>query len=127
MLLGGAAAGAGSGRAPLPSAEAVAGWLRWNEGRLCRDLIDACLDEMGNALFELPEYKVSNLKCRRVPEKRAACSFTSEEYGRSGSLKHCTATFKPRRLDNGKTDWELDYYPRRRRLELSPSPILTCN
>ena len=112
---------------PLPSPEAVAGWLRWEDGRICRDMIDACLDGNGDALFELPVYKVSNLNCRRMPQERAACSFTSEEYGRTASTKHCTAMFKQRRLDNGNPDWEFDYRPREGRLRLSPTPILTCN
>ena len=126
MAFIGAAPAIAAARGPLPSAEQVAGWLVWEDGRLCRDLIDACLDENGNGPYDSRQYSVSNLKCRARPQGRAECSFTSLVDGQTAPPQHCTATFKRRRLDNGELDWEFAYRPLER-ARLSSAPILKCN
>ena len=120
--------GSAPARLPLPSPEDVAGSLHWESGRFCRDMIDACLDEEGNSLFDLPEYEVSKLKCRRMPEKRADCSFTSVR--KSGNQitarESCEATFSEFRDAYGNRAWQFARN-KRERYRLSSSPILTCN
>ena len=126
-LIGTAAAGAQPGGAPMLSAEEVAGWLHWESGRMCRDLIDACLDGDGNEIVPLPEYEVSNLKCRPMPEETLDCSFTAVmTNAQTPSPSHCTATFRQVRGTTGEVRWMFALHPRER-LRLSPDPILKCN
>jgi hypothetical protein len=124
-LVGGAAAGNG-GRAALPSTDEVAGLLLWDLGRPCRDLIDACVDENGRSAFDRVQFKVSELKCRRLPQRQAACSFVSQVEGAADTRERCAATFQ----QTGEVDpyvmWRFASKPWNGRRSLSPSPILTC-
>jgi hypothetical protein len=128
LLVGGGVSGSAPARLPLPSPEDVAGGLHWESGRFCRDMIDACLDENGNGLFDLPEYEVSNLKCRRMPEERADCSFISvrKSGNQIAARESCEATFSEFRDVYGKRGWHFARH-KRERPSLSSAPILTCN
>jgi hypothetical protein len=125
LLTGAASAAAGHTRPP--SARDIAGALHWQSGRTCRDLIDACVDENGNALVQLPEYIVSKLRCRPLWRERATCSFVSQIEGEKPSRQYCTATLERRRLAYGDVIWEFASSRRSGRPRLSPDPILTCN
>ena len=128
FLVGGGASGSASGHLALPSPEDVAGVLHWESGRLCRDLIDACLDENGDSMVQLPEYEVSNLKCRRMPEERATCSFASarKDGDRITARESCKATFTELRDAYGNRGWQFARH-KLERPRLSSAPILTCN
>jgi hypothetical protein len=91
-------------------------------------MIDACLDDNGEAQFDLPEYEVLNLKCRRMPEAKAYCSFTSvRKIGdQIGTGERCEATFYEFRDVYGNRGWHFARH-RRERPSLSSAPILTCN
>jgi hypothetical protein len=122
------AAPGAAARAPMPSPEYVAGLLEYESMRWCRDLIDYCLDENGNANVAIPSFEVSGLKCRPMPESRAACSFASVR--KSGdqitARERCTATFIGFRDQFGKPGWHFARRPSDRR-RLSPDPVLTCH
>ena len=123
-----AAAPAGVGRAPLPSPEYMAGLLEEESTRWCRDLIDYCVDENGNATVSTASFTVSALKCRRVPEAKAACSFVSarNNRGQPASREHCTATLSEHRDPYGAVGWQFARRPWHRE-SLSPNPVLACN
>jgi hypothetical protein len=82
-------------KSAAPTAEQVGGALYWNAGKPCRDLIDACLDEHGNELVSLPEFSVSELKCKSQTPGRTTCSFQSAEHYGAGVVRkeRCTGTF----------------------------------
>ena len=128
VLVAAAAPGGAAARAPLPSPEDVAGLLEHESMRWCRDLIDYCVDENGNANVAIPSFEVSGLKCRAMPEARAECAFASVR--KSGdqitARERCTATFSEFRDHYGTRGWQFARRPWERP-RLSSDPILTCN
>jgi hypothetical protein len=124
LLAGAATAAAGRGR--LPSAGDVAGALTRETLRSCRDLIDACVDENGNSTVPVPEFTVSELKCRPVSRQRAACSFVSELRAENPYRERCTATLQYRLGAYSDIIWEFAALPSNGRRRLSPDPILEC-
>jgi hypothetical protein len=90
-----------------PTSEQVEAMLYYNAGQVCRDLIDACLDEEGNSLIAFPDFHVSQLACDAAVAGRKRCVFQSEQrYGeRIARRERCTAWFVP---DVPGTGWALE-------------------
>ena len=103
---------------PVPSRADVEGALVWEDGRVCRNLIDACLDEDGNDLYATHEYTVSALECRPGADLRATCSFTSvRRFGPDSAEpgERCTGTLLRHDHDGGETSWSFFVPDPRRR------------
>jgi hypothetical protein len=113
---------------PLTPARAdVEGALQWESGRVCRNLIDHCLDENGNDIFATPEFAVSALQCRPAADRRATCSFTSvRRSGRNSAepSERCTGTLLRHDDDDGETSWTFFVPDPRRRPNTA---LLGCN
>ena len=86
----------------LPSRASVEGALHWQEGSLCRLLIDDCVDGEGNEISPLPQFTVSALDCRPAAARRATCSFTAARHYGPGDVRpseRCTGTLQSNDLD----------------------------
>ena len=110
-----------------PERANVEGALHWQEGSLCRMLIDACHDGQGNEINPLPEFTVSGLECRPAADRRATCSFTSVRHfgpGNPRPSERCTGTLERRDHDRGVTTWNFVVPDPRRR---PYAALLSCN
>ncbi|HEX8481732.1 MAG TPA: hypothetical protein VF650_07515 [Allosphingosinicella sp.] len=112
-----------------PEPADVEGLLYWQSGSVCRTLIDACLDSDGNEIHPIPEFKVSELKCRLAAISSSVCSFIAVKTFGPGDIRppeRCTATFRRDRSSRPGLTWDFAYHPQERP-SFERSPILTCN
>jgi hypothetical protein len=107
-----------------PDASDVESALVWESGRPCRNLIDACIDDEGNSLFQEPEYSVSRLHCRPLADQRSDCSFKSVESnsGRRAPRRSCQGILISYEDGVGRQGWTFALDPKRHH-----APILQCN
>ena len=76
----------------VPAEQDIAGALAWEGGRLCRELIDHCTDENGNA--PEPRFGVRDVACRPLRGDRAACAFSAAQVigGQHAPFRRCSGT-----------------------------------
>ena len=93
-----------------PDEEDVEEALRQEGNRFCVSLIDACLDEEGNALYQEIEVEVSDLRCSPRGERRVACTFSAARD--NGPQETCFGTLAAVD-DAAERDWSFMINPRR--------------